>query len=251
MKLELNDIHTMISWAAEKKLSLLEYQDADMRIRIGGPGMPPPLYDRMPDENDSLLYDKIPDGYGQNGMGIRKKDGQPYAGTQTEAVHMSFGAQAGDGNMPSRAQAGDGSMSAGAQAWDGSMPSGAQAGNGSMFAGKQARGVSSAAESGTEGSRASVPGSDSAPQSGVSVHVIESPLVGTFFAAPSEDGEPYVRAGDTVKSGQVVGIVEAMKLMNEIEADCDGVIEEILVRNEQMVEYGQPLMLIRIQPLQN
>lgn len=75
-------------------------------------------------------------------------------------------------------------------------------------------------------------------------NLIESPLVGTFYAAPSEDAEAFVKAGDTVKKGQVLAIVEAMKLMNEIESEYDGVVEEILVENNQMVEYGQPLFRI-------
>ena len=72
-----------------------------------------------------------------------------------------------------------------------------------------------------------------------------SPLVGTFYTAPAEDAEPFVKVGDTVKKGQVVAIVEAMKLMNEIESEYDGIVEEILVENAQGVEYGQPLFRIR------
>lgn len=75
--------------------------------------------------------------------------------------------------------------------------------------------------------------------------VIRSPLVGTFYAAPSEDAEAFVRVGSTVKKGQTLGIVEAMKLMNEIESEFDGVVEEILVNNQDAVEYGQPLFRIR------
>lgn len=75
--------------------------------------------------------------------------------------------------------------------------------------------------------------------------VVASPLVGTFYSAPSPEAEPFVKIGDSVKKGQVLGIIEAMKLMNEIEAECDGVVAEILVQNEQMVEYGQPLFRIR------
>lgn len=71
-----------------------------------------------------------------------------------------------------------------------------------------------------------------------------SPLVGTFYAAPAEGAEAYVKLGDTVQKGQVLAIVEAMKLMNEIESEYDGVVEEILVENGQMVEYGQPLFRI-------
>lgn len=74
--------------------------------------------------------------------------------------------------------------------------------------------------------------------------VVKSPLVGTFYCAPNVDAKPYVQVGDVVKKGQVLGIVEAMKLMNEIESGFEGEIKEILVENEQMVEYGQPLFVI-------
>ena len=73
---------------------------------------------------------------------------------------------------------------------------------------------------------------------------INSPLVGVFYSAASPDDDAFVSVGDTVKKGQVVGIVEAMKLMNEIESDYDGVVTDILVDNEQMVEYGQPMFVI-------
>ena len=73
---------------------------------------------------------------------------------------------------------------------------------------------------------------------------VKSPLVGTFYAAPSPEAEPFVKKGDIVKKGQVLGIVEAMKLMNEIESEYDGVVEEILIENEDMVEYAQPLFII-------
>lgn len=76
-------------------------------------------------------------------------------------------------------------------------------------------------------------------------NVVASPLVGTFYAAPSEDAAPFVKVGDTVKKGQTLAIVEAMKLMNEIESDYDGVVEEILVENGQAVEYDQPLFRIK------
>ena len=74
--------------------------------------------------------------------------------------------------------------------------------------------------------------------------LVKSPLVGTFYAAPSEDAAPYVAVGDSVKKGQIVAIVEAMKLMNDIECDFDGTVAEILVENGEMVEYGQPLFRI-------
>ena len=81
--------------------------------------------------------------------------------------------------------------------------------------------------------------------SGIAEKVITCPLVGTFYSSPAPDAEDYVKVGDTVKKGQVIGIVEAMKLMNEIESEYDGIVEEILVKNEETVEYGQPLFRIR------
>ena len=76
----------------------------------------------------------------------------------------------------------------------------------------------------------------------ISVH---SPIVGLFYAAPAENAEPYVSLGDSVKKGQTLCIVEAMKLMNELSAECDGVIDKICVTNGQMVEYGTELFRIR------
>ncbi|HXT22010.1 MAG TPA: acetyl-CoA carboxylase biotin carboxyl carrier protein [Thermoanaerobaculia bacterium] len=75
-------------------------------------------------------------------------------------------------------------------------------------------------------------------------HVVRSPIVGTFYAAPSPDAEPFVRVGDRVRVGQVLCIVEAMKLMNEIESDVAGTVLQISVKNAQPVEYGEPLFTI-------
>jgi acetyl-CoA carboxylase biotin carboxyl carrier protein len=69
-------------------------------------------------------------------------------------------------------------------------------------------------------------------------------MVGTFYRAPSPEAKPFVAVGDTVKEGQTVCVIEAMKLMNEIEADASGVIKAILVENGQPVEYGQVLFVI-------
>ena len=74
--------------------------------------------------------------------------------------------------------------------------------------------------------------------------IVKSPLVGTFYAAPAEDAAPFVSVGDLVKKGQTLSIVEAMKLMNEIESDFDGKVAEVYVENGQAVEYGQPLFRI-------
>ncbi len=75
--------------------------------------------------------------------------------------------------------------------------------------------------------------------------VIKSPMVGTFYASSSPDKEPFVKVGDRVHKGDVVCIVEAMKLMNEIESEFDGEVVEVCVKNDDMVEYGTPLFKIR------
>lgn len=75
-------------------------------------------------------------------------------------------------------------------------------------------------------------------------NIMKSPMVGTFYRSSSPDSKPFVEIGDTVKKGQTVCIIEAMKLMNEIEADHDGVVKAILVENAQPVEYGEPLIVI-------
>jgi acetyl-CoA carboxylase biotin carboxyl carrier protein len=77
------------------------------------------------------------------------------------------------------------------------------------------------------------------------LHVIKSPIVGTFYISPSPDTPPFVKVGDSIQSGQVVCIVEAMKLMNEIEADMGGEIVGVLAENGQPVEYGQSLFALR------
>lgn len=72
-----------------------------------------------------------------------------------------------------------------------------------------------------------------------------SPMVGTFYASSAPENPPYVKVGDKVKKGQVLCIIEAMKLMNEIESEFDGELVKILASNEQMVEFGQPLFIIK------
>lgn len=76
-------------------------------------------------------------------------------------------------------------------------------------------------------------------------NMVKAPLVGTFYTSSAPGETPFVKVGDTVKKGQVLGIIEAMKLMNEIESEYDGVVEAVLAENERMVEYGQPLFVIR------
>lgn len=84
-----------------------------------------------------------------------------------------------------------------------------------------------------------------APAAGEELHVIKSPIVGTFYSAPSPGTPSFVKVGDTIQAGQVVCIVEAMKLMNEIESDISGEVVRPLVDNGQPVEYGQGLFAIR------
>ena len=90
---------------------------------------------------------------------------------------------------------------------------------------------------------AAVPAGPSAP-SEAEAHVVKSPMVGTFYRSSAPDAKPFVEIGQAVKAGETVCIIEAMKLLNEIECDRDGVIKEILVENGQPVEYGQPLFAI-------
>jgi acetyl-CoA carboxylase biotin carboxyl carrier protein len=88
---------------------------------------------------------------------------------------------------------------------------------------------------------------EAAPEPEEALHIIKSPIVGTFYESPSPGSSAFVSSGDRIEKGQVVCIVEAMKLMNEIEADAAGEIVKRLVNNGQPVEYGQPLFAIRVQ----
>jgi acetyl-CoA carboxylase biotin carboxyl carrier protein len=79
-------------------------------------------------------------------------------------------------------------------------------------------------------------------------HVIAAPMIGTFYVAPSPGAPPFVSEGDTIYVGQTIGVIEAMKIMNEIAADRSGVVAAILVANGQPVEYGSPLLRLRAIP---
>ncbi|WP_397473571.1 acetyl-CoA carboxylase biotin carboxyl carrier protein [Pusillimonas sp.] len=87
---------------------------------------------------------------------------------------------------------------------------------------------------------AAAPAAPAAPQG----HIVKAPMVGTFYRAPNPGASPFVEVGQSVKDGEPLCIIEAMKLLNEIEADKAGVIKEILVENGEPVEYGQPLFVI-------
>jgi acetyl-CoA carboxylase biotin carboxyl carrier protein len=88
------------------------------------------------------------------------------------------------------------------------------------------------------------PATEPEPPGAPAGHVVKSPMVGTFYRAGSPGTKPFAEVGDTVKAGQTICIIEAMKLMNEIECDKDGVVKTILVENGQPVEYGEPLFVI-------
>jgi acetyl-CoA carboxylase biotin carboxyl carrier protein len=90
---------------------------------------------------------------------------------------------------------------------------------------------------------ASAPPAPDAP-TGQEGHVVKAPMVGTFYRSPSPDAKAFVEVGQAVKEGETICIIEAMKLMNEIEADASGLVKAILVENGQPVEYGQPLFIL-------
>jgi acetyl-CoA carboxylase biotin carboxyl carrier protein len=82
------------------------------------------------------------------------------------------------------------------------------------------------------------------PPPGDAGHLVKAPMVGTFYRSPSPDAKVFVEVGQSIKQGETICIIEAMKLMNEIEADASGVVKAILVENGQPVEYGQPLFIL-------
>jgi acetyl-CoA carboxylase biotin carboxyl carrier protein len=96
---------------------------------------------------------------------------------------------------------------------------------------------------GTVAAAPAVPEKAPAPEEGL--HIVRSPIVGTFYESPSPGSPPFVKPGDTVEAGQILCIVEAMKLMNEIESDVAGEVVKLLVANNAPIEYGQELFAIR------
>src|SRR5690349_7861866 len=96
----------------------------------------------------------------------------------------------------------------------------------------------------TAAAPASAPATTPEPPGGQEGHVVKAPMVGTFYRSSSPDAKPFVEVGQAVKEGDTICIIEAMKLMNEIEADASGTVKAILVENGQPVEYGQPLFIL-------
>jgi acetyl-CoA carboxylase biotin carboxyl carrier protein len=107
-----------------------------------------------------------------------------------------------------------------------------------------AAGSPARAATGAASTSSAPPPAASAAEPAAEGHVLKAPMVGTFYRAASPEAKVYVEVGQSVKSGETVCIIEAMKLMNEIEADATGVVKAILVENGQPVEYGQPLFII-------
>jgi acetyl-CoA carboxylase biotin carboxyl carrier protein len=91
---------------------------------------------------------------------------------------------------------------------------------------------------------AAAPAAAAEADAGQEGHVVKAPMVGTFYRSPSPDAKAFVEVGQAVKEGDTICIIEAMKLMNEIEADASGSVKAILVENGQPVEYGQPLFIL-------
>ena len=91
---------------------------------------------------------------------------------------------------------------------------------------------------------ASAPAVAAEPGSGAGETLVQAPIVGTFYAAPSPDADPFVKVGDRVDVGQTLCIIEAMKLMNEIQAETSGTVKQILIQNGQPVEFDQPLFVL-------
>jgi acetyl-CoA carboxylase biotin carboxyl carrier protein len=104
--------------------------------------------------------------------------------------------------------------------------------------------TAAAQPSAASGESAAAPAPMAAPAPSGNRHVVKAPMVGTFYRSPSPDAKPFVEVGQTVKAGQTLCIIEAMKMLNQIEADKSGVIVEVVAENEKPVEFEQPLFII-------
>jgi len=105
--------------------------------------------------------------------------------------------------------------------------------------------VAQAAAATAQAGAASATAAEPAANAEAGLHMVKSPIVGTFYGSPSPGASPFVAPGDHVEKGQVIAIIEAMKLMNEIEADVSGEVVKCLVANGQAIEFGQPLFSVR------
>jgi acetyl-CoA carboxylase biotin carboxyl carrier protein len=213
MEFGLNEILTMIDKVKSTELALFEYQDADTKIKIRGAKTGRSGRSARSSRRN-VGMEMCQDAYGSLENETMGTPEDAYRNLRTGTMRA---AEEVYGNS--------GSCAAGAAAEYAVAQQGNSFQNGSPVVSMQ------------ESPVPVVPEASGKP--------VVSPMVGTFYAAPSEGEEPFVKVGDTVKKGQTIGIVEAMKLMNEIESEYDGVVEEVFVANEQMVEYGQPLIRVR------
>lgn len=209
MEFALDEILTIIDKVKSTDLAMFEYRDADTKIRIRG----------TKKTGKEARADALKKAGQTAGPDSRTEDRRAAGSPEYPPAEEGMSAQPGNmrGNPGAVVTAGS---SAGEETAAGT-PAGGTAGT--QSAGGLAADMPLTEEDG---------------------HVVTSPMVGTFYASASEKEEPFVRVGDRVRKGQTIGIVEAMKLMNEIESEWDGVVTEIFVKNEQMVEFGQPLIRV-------
>lgn len=206
MNFQLEEILTVIDRVKEADLVLFEYQDADARIKIQGK-----------QETGGIPAEEWTQG-SRNGKISEEEWMQGSRNGRISEEEWTQGSRNGRISEEKLSQS-----SKGARMPEEELPQGS----------KGARISEERTQAGETKEKAA------------GIYTQESPMVGTFYTAPSVDAEPFVKVGDVVKEGQTIGIVEAMKLMNEVNAGCSGIVEAIVAENEQMVEYGQPLIKIR------
>ena len=211
--MNLDEIIRLISAVSDSSLSKFDLEEGNLKLSMMTDKMPAPVLQAVVSHEAALGL--LPG----NAMQISGQEGAKAAGILKE------GAAAGTYSL-----GGEETLSA-------------QAASGAGMSGKANPTGQAAIEGRDAGSKVELSGAAGAEIP--SDKVVKSPLVGTFYNASSPETDPFVAVGDAVKKGQVLGIIEAMKLMNEIESEYDGVVEAVLVENEQVVEYGQPLFRIR------
>lgn len=214
--MEIREIIELMQAASANGLTAFTLEQGDLRLSM------------KKEKREVYVQTAAPAGTSAGQPGV----GMPVVGNLSAAAVMGLDAGAAvmapSAGMPAGLMPG---MAAGATAFQGAVSQGTPAGQ--QIVENAADG--SANPAGKAGDTGAV----------ASDRVVTCPLVGTFYSSPAPDEEDFVKVGDTVKKGQTIGIVEAMKLMNEIECEYDGVVDAILVNNEDVVEYGQPLFRIR------
>jgi len=211
--MKLSKIEELLRLVAESGVSEVEIEEDDFKLTIRQNA---PQVVMQPTSYPAHMGYGMPQQAGP--MQNAGYGGAPYGGQQPPQQGGAYGG----GQAPS--QPSPAAPSAGANAGGGATNDGAAT----------AAGTQSASDSGDE--------ADAEPAA--AEHVVKAPIVGTFYEAPSPDADPYVSVGDHVSEGDVLCIIEAMKLMNEIEAEVSGTIQEVLVEDAEPVEFDQPLFVI-------